>query len=160
MDQQKLDALAKARARAKEVREEKALLKKQEKELIKLEQKKKDDDIRKRYAELKALEEPEVKPEVKPEVVKPVPESESSSSSEEEQVIVKKKKKKPKKKKVKYVYESSSDSSSEEEEPRPRPVPRHKPSKVPPSSQPMSNMYTTQQPSIRDSEMYKKMFGM
>ena len=167
----KLDALVKARARAKEVREERSLLKKQEKELVKLEQKKKDDEIRKRYAELtKDDEPPKVEtPKVEtPKVETPKVESMSDdSSSDDQEVIIKKKKKKKKKsnKKVKYVYESHTDTSSEDDEPPPRPVLKHKPaSRVPPSSTPMgSGMYSQpapKKPSIKESSMYKNMFGI
>jgi len=163
----KIEALAKARVRAQEVRAERALLKKQEKELKQMEQAKADEDIRKRYAELekaKAASEEATKKLAPP---PPVEEDSSSSSSSEEEVVkVKKKpkkKKSKKKKKVRYVYEE--DSSSSEEEVAPRPVLRHKPaapSRVPnPSSCQTAPMYApAQKPTIKNSEMYKSMFGL
>ena len=160
----KIEALAKARVRAQEVRKERALLKKQEKELKQMEQEKADEDIRKRYAELEKAK--AATEEAKKKLAPPPPVEEDSSSEEEEVVKVKKKpKKKPKKKKkVRYVYEEEESSSSEEEI-APRPIPRHKPaaqSRVPNSSMcQTAPMYAPpQKPSIKTSEMYKGMFGL
>ena len=99
-----LEALARARQRALEVRQEKAQLKRDEKELSQLEKEEKKQTVKKRLASIK----------------QPEPEPEPEETEEVEEIVekpVRRKgvlKKAPAKKKVVYVEESSE---SEEEQP-------------------------------------------
>ena len=106
MTPDQLENLRKAREKANVVRQEKADLRRMERETKLVEKMAKEKEIKAKYGKIK---EPEPQPE-------PEPEPEESSSEEEQEVVVKKKKVVKKKPKKKVIYVSENDDSSSEEE--------------------------------------------